>query len=140
MAIKRRRPISEIIDEYFTDLETWAEGVSAAFGERPSWNLRECSLEPLREMVVTPKEVLVTVDLPFTNKNGVKVKPVGNSFLEISAKLNKIVRLDDLGVTHRRGEFQRYHCQLRIPVPVNMKKMAVNYKKGMLEVHLPRKH
>ena len=140
MAIRRRRSLSEIIDEYFADLEGWTQRVGGAFGGRPSWNLRECSLEPLREMVVKPKEVLVTVDLPFTNKTGVKVKPLGSSSLEITAKMNKIVKLNDLGVTHIKGEFQKYQCQLRVPVPVYMKKMIINYRKGMLEVHLPRKH
>jgi HSP20 family molecular chaperone IbpA len=140
MAMRKRRSISEIVDEYFANLEGWAERVAGTFGERPSWNLRECSIEPLREMVVTPKEVLVTVDLPFTNRTGVRVKPVGSSSLEISAKMNKTVKLNDLGVTYSKGEFQKYHCQLHIPVPVSMKKIVVNYKKGMLEVHLPRKH
>lgn len=139
MAIRKRHSISDIIDEYFSDLVEWTERFEGGFRERPSWNLQDRSLEPLREVVVAPKEVIVTVDLPFTNRTGVKVKPVGKSSLDISAKMNKIIRLDDLGVTHTRGEFRKYHCHLRIPVPVYMSKMIVNYKKGMLEVHLPRK-
>jgi HSP20 family protein len=140
MAITRRRSVSEIIDEYFADFDKWAEGFREVFTERPSWNLRNCSIEPLRDMMITPKEVLVTVDLPFTSKSTVKVEPVGNNSLEITAKMKKKIQLNDLGITYCRGEFQKFHSHILIPVSVNMKKMQIQYKKGMLEIHLPRKH
>jgi HSP20 family molecular chaperone IbpA len=140
MAIRRRPSISGIIDEYFADLEEWVEKFGETLAERPSWNLRNCSIEPLREMVVTPTEVLITVDLPFTSKDTVKVEPVSKNSLEISAKMKRKIRLDDLGVTHCKGELQKFHCHVRIPVPVKMDKMDIQYKKGILEIHLPRKH
>jgi HSP20 family molecular chaperone IbpA len=140
MAIRRRRSFSEIIDEYFADFDKWAEGFREVFAERPSWNVRNCSIEPLRDMMITPKEVLVTVDLPFTSKSTVKVEPVGGNSLEITAKMKRRIRLDDLGITYCRGEFQKFHSHVPIPVSVNMKKMNVQYKRGILEVHLPRKH
>jgi HSP20 family molecular chaperone IbpA len=139
MEIKRRRSVSEIIDEYFADFDKWAEGFKEVFTERPSWNLRNCSIEPLRDMMITPKEVLVTVDLPFTSKNTVKVEPVGSNSLEITAKMKRKIRLDDLGITYCRGEFQKFYTHMLVPVSVNMKKMRVQYKKGILEIHLPRR-
>jgi len=140
VAIRKRRSVSEIIDEYFADFDRWAEGFKGDLTERPSWNLRNCSIEPLRDMMITPKEVLVTVDLPFTTKSTVKIEPVGSNSLEVTAKMNRKIRLDDLGITYCRGEFQKFHSQMLIPVSVNMKKMRVQYKKGILEIHLPRKH
>jgi HSP20 family molecular chaperone IbpA len=140
MAIRRRRSIWEIVDEHFSDVERWAERLENIYAERPSWNLRDSSIEPLREMTVTPTEVMITVDLPFTSKANVKVKPVGTSSLEITAKMSKVIKLKELGVTHCKGEVQKYHSPLHIPVPVYTKKMTVNYKKGILEVRLPRKH
>jgi len=140
MAIRKKRSFHDMIDEYFQDLEEWAEKFGEPFAERPSWNLRNCSIEPLRETLITPTEVLVTLDLPFTSKGTVKVKPLGSSILEIEAKMNRKIRLHELGVTHCEGEFHKYHAHMRIPVPVNMNKMKVNYKKGLLEIHLPRKH
>jgi HSP20 family molecular chaperone IbpA len=140
MAITRRRSFSDMVDEYFRDVKKWAEQFEATTTEKPSWNLRNCSIEPLREITMTPREVLVTVDLPFTNKGAVKVKPVGSSALEVSAKMKRKIRLDDLGVTYCKGEFQKFQCHLRIPVPVKMDRMDVRYKKGMLEIHLPRRY
>jgi len=139
MAIRRKRSVSEIIDEYFADFDKWSEGFREV-SERPSWNLRNSSIEPLRDMMITPREVLITVDLPFTSKSTVKVEPVGSNSLEITAKMKRKIRLDDLGITYCRGEFQKFYSHMPIPVSVDMKKMHVQYKKGILEVHLPRKH
>jgi HSP20 family molecular chaperone IbpA len=139
MAIRRRRSIWEIVDDYFSDTERWADKFEDIYAERPSWNLRDSSIEPLREIAVTPTEVFVTIDLPFTKKVDVKVKPIGTSSIEITAKMNRTFKLNDLGVTHTEGVFRKYHSHLHIPVPVNMKKMVVGYKKGILEIHLPRK-
>jgi HSP20 family molecular chaperone IbpA len=139
MSIKKRRSISDIIDAYFEDIERWAEQFEETLMVSPSWNLKNCTLEPLREIMVAPTEVMMTVDLPYTEKNAVQVKPAGINSIEISAKMNKKIRLDDLGVTHCKGEFQKFHCHIRIPVPVNMNKMDIHYKRGILEIHIPRK-
>src|SRR5512136_450673 len=100
MAIRKRRSIWEIVDDYFSDVDRWTDRFEGIYAERPSWNLRDSSIEPLREMTVTPAEVFVTIDLPFTKKVDVKVKPLGTSSIEITAKMSKTIRLNDLGVTH----------------------------------------
>lgn len=138
MSIRRRRSISEIIDDYFDYLERWVEQFEETV-QRPSWNVRNCAIEPLREMMVTPTEVIATVDLPFTTKDTVQVKPVDESYLEIMAEMNRKIRLDQFGMTHCKGEFRKYHCSMHIPVPVKMDKMKIGYKKGILEIHLPRR-
>lgn len=140
MSIRKRRSFSEMIDEYFQNVDQWVEEFGGPLAERPSWDLRDCSLEPLRETVITPTEVLITVDLPFTSKGTVKVKPAGKNTLEISAKMNRVIKLHELGVTHCAGEFQKYHSYLHIPVAVNMDKIGVHYKKRLLEIRLARKH
>jgi HSP20 family molecular chaperone IbpA len=140
MPTRRKRSIFDVVDEYFEDLEEWAERFRETLVERPSWNQKACTIEPLRDMMVTPTEVIVTVDLPYTEENMIQVKPLGKNIIQISANMKRKIRLDDFGITHHRGEFQRLHCQIRIPVPVNMDKMEIRFKKGILEIHLPRKH
>jgi HSP20 family molecular chaperone IbpA len=90
--------------------------------------------------MVTPIEVIVTADLPYTEKNAIEVKRLSDTSLEISAKMKRKIRLDDLGVIHCKGEFQKFHCHMRLPVKVDMNKMITHYKRGILEIHLPRKH
>jgi len=122
---RRRRSFFDIVSEYFEQLEDWFESLMEPF-ERPSWDERECCLEPL-------------CDLPYSESNTIRVEPISDDTIEISAKLRRTVSFDDFGVTHRKGEFSSYKCQLRIPVPVDMEQMEIRFKKGILEVHLPRK-
>jgi HSP20 family molecular chaperone IbpA len=141
MAIaRRRRGISDMLDDYFRDLERELEGWREAFAERPSWNLKAGTMEPLRDMRITPTEVVMTVDLPLTNPRTMQVKPSDENMLEISAEMKRKVKFKEMGITHQKGEFQRFHFHTRVPVPVKMDEMKIKFKKGMLEIHLPRKH
>jgi len=139
MSSRRKRSIFDIIDEYFEGLEEWAERFKETLVERPSWDKKACTIEPLRDIMVTPTEVIVTVDLPYTEENTVEVKPIDRDSLEISAKMKRKIRFDEFGITHHKGEFQAFHCHTHIPVSVDMDKMEVRFKKGFLEIHLPRK-
>jgi HSP20 family molecular chaperone IbpA len=140
MATKRKRSIFDVVDEYFDNLEEWAERFRETLVEKPSWNQKACTMEPLRDILVTPTEVIVTVDLPYAEENTVQVKPVDTNVIQISAKMKRKIRFDDFGITHYKGEFQKLHCQTRIPVPVYMDKMEIRFKKGILEIRLPRRH
>lgn len=137
---RRKRSIFDLIDEYFESLDAWARGIRETLTERPSWNCRACSIEPLRDIMVTGDEVIVTVDLPYVEQNTIQVKPVGKDTIEISAKMRQKISFDDFGITHYRGEFQKFQCQTRIPVPVYMDRMEIRFKRGILEIRLPRKH
>jgi HSP20 family molecular chaperone IbpA len=77
--------------------------------------------------------------LPYAKKETVQVKVVNATSLEIFAEMKKKIRLTELGVTHRKGVIQRFHGWIRIPVTVNIDKMRVQNKKGILEIKLPRK-
>ena len=139
MSTRKKRSIFDIIDEYFGSLDEWAEIFREAMIERPSWNQRASTIEPLRDILVTPDVVIVTADLPYAEENKVQVKPLGGNALEIIAKMRRKVRFADFGITHQAGEFQTFRCQTRIPVPVDMKNMEIRLKRGILEIRLPRK-
>lgn len=140
MPNKKRHSIPEIFDSYFEDLEESVERFRETIMQKPSWNLRECTIEPLREIIVTPSEVMITVDLPYAEESAVRVEAVGDVSIEVSSTMKQKVQLEDLGITHCKGEIQKLHCLVSIPVPVDMGKMDVHLKKGILEIHLPRKH
>jgi len=140
MSTKRKRSIFNIISEYFEDLQERTERFREVLIEKPSWNHRACTMEPLRNIMVTPTEVVVTVDLPYAEENKIRVKPISQDTIEILAKMKRKIRFDDFGITHYEGEFETLYCQTRVPVPVYMDKMELRFKKGILEIHLPRKH
>ncbi len=107
--------------------------------ERPSWNVEAQTIEPLCNVSVTPNQVIVTADLPFSDPNSIKVEPIDEETLEISARMKRRVCCEDLGIMHQKGEFSTFNCQTHIPVPVDTDKRKVKFKKGILEVRLPRK-
>lgn len=139
MLAKKRRSISNIIDDYFEDLDEWAEQFEETLVHQPSWDVKTCAMEPLHDIRVTPAEVVVTVDLPYTEKNTVRIKPLDGNSLEIVAKMRRKISLNELGIIHHKGKILKFYCRTRIPVSVNMGKMAVHYKKGLLEIRVPRK-
>jgi len=140
MSTRKNRSIFDIVNEYFENLEEWTERFRESLIEKPSWNCRACTIEPLRDIMVTPTEVTVTVDLPYAEENAIKVRPISKDTIEILAKMKQKVRFGDFGITHYKGEFQTLHCQTHIPVPVDMDKMEIRFKKGILEIRMPRKH
>jgi len=139
MAIKKRKPVRGAVDSYFNGLEREFERWRETLFERPSWNLKAGTMEPLKDMKVTSTEVLVTVDLPLTVESSLQVKPLDVDTLEISAKMRRTVNFREFGATHHKGEFQRFDCYIQVPVPVIMDDMKIKFKKGLLELHIPRK-
>jgi len=136
---QRKRSIFDLVREYIEDVEALAEEfLEPTFAERPSWDIKSCCLEPLCNVFVAPDEVIVTADLPNINPKTIKVKPISADALEIRAEMKRKIRFDELGLTHRRGEFQFFRCQTGIPVRVDMNRIRTEFKRGILEVHLPR--
>ena len=137
---QRKRSIFDVMSDYVEDFKTWAEEmIEFAAGERPSWDIESCSLEPLCNIFVTTKEVVVTADLPYTEPKMVRVEAIGEDMIEIEAKMKQKVHFDDFGITHRKGEFSSFLCQPRIPVPIKPEQMKISFKHGILEIRLPRK-
>jgi hypothetical protein len=57
----------------------------------------------------------------------------------LGALLSTKVKSKELGITHHEGEFSSFSCQTSIPVSVDMEHLKTNFKRGILEIHLPRK-
>jgi HSP20 family protein len=134
---KKKQSIYDMIREYLDEAEKLKEGIPTI--ERPSWDLRACTLEPLSSIFVTSKEVIITADLPYVQSYSVKVEPINSDRLEITAELKRRVKFKEMGIVHHEGEFSSFSCQTRIPVPVDMQHVETSFKRGMLEIRIPRK-
>ena len=87
---------------------------------------------------MTAKEVVLTVDLPYVEQKGVKLRRSTEDSIEVHAETNRKITFKDLGIKHRHGEFTCYHAIIRMPVPVDERKLTKKFKRGLLEVHIPR--
>ena len=130
----------EAMEKHIEELEALADEVMAsAFPEGPSWNTETCCLQALSNVSVTPKEVIVTADLPNIEPSTLKVEAVDENLIEITAKMKKKVRFTDFGIYHRQGEFSFLNCQGRVHVAIDAEKMRISCQDGILEVRIPRK-
>lgn len=136
---RRRRSIFDLMREYLEDLDAWAEELVESVTERPSWDVESHCLEPLCNIFVATDEVVVTADLPYAAPDSIKVSAASEDLIEIAAKMKTKLCFDDFGITHRKGEFSSFRCRVRIPVPVNTKRIRIQFRRGILEVRVPRK-
>ena len=131
----------EEMEEYLQKIEELAQEVmESAFPEGPSWNTETCCLHALSNVFLTPREVIVTADLPYIEPESVQVKALDENHIEIVAKMKKKVNFNDLGICHRKGEFSFLRCQGRLQVAIDADKMQISCEDGMLEVRFPRKN
>ena len=137
----RRRDLLELLMEYVEELERTSEELAEGLlrPASPCWDVRDRSIEPLRQVSVAPDEVIITVDLPFVKPETIRVRPVEEDLIEIVAEMKKALRPRDLGVVHVEGELRHIRCRTRLPVPVRFEAMRFEFRKGILEVRLPRK-
>jgi HSP20 family molecular chaperone IbpA len=103
-----------------------------------SWNVAAACIQPLYNLFVTTKEVVLTVDLPYVEQKAVKLRRSTEDSIEVYAETNRKITFKDLGIKHRHGEFTSYHAIIRMPVPVDERKLTKKFKRGLLEVHIPR--
>jgi len=136
---RRRRSLFDLISDYVEDFELLSEEMERGFTERPSWDTKSCCIEPLCSVFIATDEVVVTADLPNTDSEKIEVKQVDKDTLEIRAEMKRKVSFEEFGITHRKGEFSFFRCQTYIPVAVDAKRMKTQFKRCILEVHLPRK-
>ncbi len=133
MSHERRKHLFEAMDEYFKRAEYMFERVFA-----PSWNEAAQCIEPLYNIAVGSTEVILTLDLPYVNPEEVKLKVPADDTLEIYANTKRRITFADMGVRHRGGQFKCYHARINMPVPVLESGMTSKFKRGVLEIHLPR--
>lgn len=137
MSHRIRKSISDLLSEYLEKMESLAEELLPV--RRPSWNIDTQTIQPLCNVVLAHNEVIVTADLPFSDPGSIKVEPINEKTLKINAKMKRRMCCEDLGIIHQKGEFSEFNCQTHIPVAVDMKKRKTRFKKGILEIRLPRK-
>ena len=137
--MRRRRSIFDIMREHIEEFEELADEMFERFMERPSWDVRTHSLEPLCNVSVSSDRVIVTADLPKVDPKSIRVTGIADDLIEITAKMRVKVNFEDLGITHRRGEFSCFSCRVPLPVPVDTSKARARFRRGILEITLPRK-
>jgi len=133
MSHERRKHFVEAMDEYFRRAEFMFERFFAS-----GWNEAAECIEPLYSIAVTSNEVMLTVDLPYVSPEEVRLNVPADDMVEIHANTKRRITFADLGIRHRGGQFKCYHARIHMPVPVLESGMTSRFKRGVLEIRLPR--
>jgi len=136
---RRRRPIFDLMRDYAEGLDAWADELVEYMTERPSWDVESCCLEPLSNIFVAANEVIITTDLPYADPDSIRVKAVDKNSIGITANMKRKLCFDDFGISHRKGEFSKFRCHVRIPVDLDTSHTKTQFRRGILEVRLRRK-
>ena len=140
MSETRKKQSTDTLEEYLQQIKELTDKIMGyASSEDRSWNTETCCLQALSNIFITPREVIVTADLPNIEPETIKVEALDENVIEITAKMKEKVRFADLGICHRQGEFSFLRCQGRLNVAVETERMKFSCEKGILEVRLPRK-
>jgi HSP20 family molecular chaperone IbpA len=115
-----------------------SETKSGLYPYGSSWNPAAACIQPLYDLFVAATEVVLTVDLPYVNQEHVKLTCPTDDSLEVYAETTRKITFRELGAKHRRGEFTCYRAMVRMPVPVDEKRISRSFKRGVLEIHIPR--
>jgi len=136
---RRRRSIFDLMRDYAEGLDAWADELVEYMTERPSWDVESCCLEPLCNIFVAASEVIITTDLPYADPDSIRVKAVDENSIGITANMKRKLRFDDFGISHRKGEFSKFRCHVRVPVAIDTSHIKTQFRRGILEVRLRRK-
>jgi HSP20 family molecular chaperone IbpA len=128
-----RKHILDAVDEYFKRAEFMVERAFIS-----TWNEAAQCIEPLYNITVSSNEVIVTVDLPYVNPEEINLKLPADDTVEIDANTKRRITFADMGVRHRGGQFKSYHAVVHMPVPVVESGMTSRFKRGVLEIRMPR--
>ena len=138
---QRKRMIFNEMNEYLEKVEALVNELKTPLtSESPRWDIETCCLHALSNVFITPREVIVTADLPRIEPETVKIETLDENLIEITAKMKEKVVFSDFGIHHRQGEFSFLRCQGRVHVAIDAERMKISYKRGILEVRFPRKN
>ena len=94
---EKRKKLStfDSMEKYLEEIEALADELMATtFPEGPSWNTETCYLHALSNVFITPREVIVTADLPNVEPETVKVEVTDENFKHAVGSANGLVLLD----------------------------------------------
>jgi HSP20 family protein len=118
--------------------EIFGSFMDAFSSDRPSWNIEGQCLVPLSQVIETEDKVIVTVDLPYVNKENIKLHSTEKA-LEIEAKTNQGICFERWGTVQKCTEFNCFRKRIRLPAEVKPNEAKATFKSGILEVQIRKR-
>jgi len=141
MAIQRRNPMDELTRwRPFRDLEDFTERMSQVFGTFPRFEetrLGFADWSPSVDITETDGEYLITAELPGVKKADVHVT-TEEGHLILKGERKEAHEEKGKKVHRIERSYGSFYRSFALPAEVEEKKIAAEYKDGVLLVHLPK--
>ena len=136
---KPRYWFSRVLDdmeERFDDV--FGSLLDAFSADKPSWDIEGQCLVPLSQVTEVEDKVIVTVDLPYVNKENIKLHSTEKT-LEVEAKTNQGICFERWGTVQKCTEFNCFRKRIRLPTEVKPNEAKATFKSGILEVQIKKR-
>lgn len=97
---------------------------------------RSRTLRPLFSVKVNHREVIVTFDLPYVERNGITLNAT-ESTVELDATLKKAATVKSARSVQKTVRVEHYKARVWLPRTVNPGAAKASFKNGLLTVRLP---
>jgi HSP20 family protein len=118
--------------------EMFGSFMDAFSSEKPSWDIEGRCLIPLSQVTETEDKVIVTVDLPYVNKENIKLHSTEKA-LEVEAKTNQGICFEKWGTVQKCTEFNCFRKMIKLPAEVKPTEAKATFKSGILEVQIAKR-
>ena len=136
MSTRRRKTILNEFDEMERDVDEFFERIAASL--EPMWNIQDHTLKPLYELRETRESMILLVDLPYVEKEGIQLR-VDKHSIDLTAELRQPVRYERWGTSQRECEFNKLSTMIQLPTEVDPEAARAKFSNGILTVQLPKK-
>lgn len=119
----------------FYDLFGLMEEFEKSFDK--SWNFAEGCMEPLVYVEEKLDDVIVTADLPFVEKDDIKIYTTDNS-VELEAKVRSPIKFERWGFSQRQCSFICFKKVVDIKPKIDPEKAEAIFNRGILKITIPK--
>jgi HSP20 family protein len=133
--IKKRR-LSEIIESSLEKIENEMDkAIEELLEWHPMWDASKGTLEPLSQIVDTGDKIIITMDLPYVNKENIDLKVCDDS-LEIDATLQRCIKYEHWVNVPEECEFKSLHKDIRLSEKIIPEETNAKFTNGILTIEL----
>jgi len=133
---RRKRTVLDEFDEMDRRMDEFYRRMNSLL--EPMWDIPAQTLKPLYEVRQTRDLIKILVDLPYVEREAVRLK-VNEDSVDISAELRKPIRYDHWGTIQRGCEFKQFSVTIPLPTEVDPDVTKAKLKDGVLAVDLIKK-
>jgi HSP20 family protein len=141
MAIERWRPLGTLMERGpFRDIQSEMNRLFDSFMGRPMTTASGTgsrSWEPLVDLYETPDDFVLNFELPGVSEKDIALSITGD-VITVQGERPFSEPLNDDSYFHVERAYGKFARSLRLPMPVDARRVRATYREGVLQVRVPK--